>query len=55
MAAELKKNFEVDVTLIPGSGGIFDVHLDGALVFSKLGDDGHFPEPGEVTSVIQKL
>ena len=54
MAAELKKDFDVDATLIPKVGGIFDVHLDGALIFSKLGDDGHFPEPGEVTSIVQK-
>jgi selenoprotein W-related protein len=33
--------------LIKGMGGIFDVRLDGTLVFSKKAV-GRFPEPGEV-------
>ena len=33
--------------LIPGSGGIFDVAVDGRTVFSKH-SVGRFPEPGEV-------
>ncbi len=30
-----------------GSGGVFDVELDGKMVFSKH-EEGRFPEPGEV-------
>ncbi len=37
--------------LIRGSGGIFDVRLDGALVFSKRAV-GRFPEPGEVAGLL---
>jgi selenoprotein W-related protein len=33
--------------LIKGSGGAFEVHRDGELVFSKK-KTGRFPEPGEV-------
>jgi len=53
LAAELKEAFEVDAKLIPGSGGVFDVLVDGALLYSKLGGDHHFPEPGEVVSRIR--
>jgi len=54
LAAELKEEFQTDAQLIPGSGGIFDVQVDGALLYSKLGGDDHFPEPGEVVSRIRK-
>ena len=36
-----------DVELVRGSGGVFDVHLDDKLVFSKHAE-GRFPEKGEV-------
>ena len=34
-----------------GSGGIFEVVLDGATLFSKH-ETGRFPEPGEVLDLI---
>jgi selenoprotein W-related protein len=37
--------------LIPGSGGVFDVTVDGKLVFSKQ-RTGRFPEAGEVEKLI---
>jgi len=33
--------------LTPSSGGVFEVTVDGKLVFSKK-ELGRFPEPGEV-------
>jgi selenoprotein W-related protein len=42
----------VKSTLIAGSGGIFDVKLDGALIYSKA-ETGRFPEAGEVTAILQ--
>ena len=47
LAAEIKQAHGVDAALIPGSGGVFDVVLDGQLIFSKK-QLGRFPEPGEV-------
>ena len=47
MAAEIKQSRGVDATLVPGSGGVFDVVLDGELIFSKK-QLGRFPEPGEL-------
>jgi selenoprotein W-related protein len=38
--------------MIPGSGGVFDVEVDGALVYSKK-QTGRFPDPGEVTGLLK--
>lgn len=39
--------------MIKGKNGIFDVHLDGELVYSKY-QTFRFPEPGEVEAEIRK-
>jgi len=44
-------SFGVDSTLIPGSGGVFDVVVDGRKVFSK-GETGRFSDPGEITKLL---
>ena len=43
--------FGVDSRLTKGSGGVFDVVVDGKLVFSKR-DTGRFPDPGEVAGLL---
>ena len=46
--AEIRKHrAAVETQLIKGSGGQFDVVLDGALIFSKK-QAGRFPEPQEI-------
>ncbi len=40
--------------LVPGSGGIFDVKLDGKLIFSKH-ETGRFPEDKEVLDALGRL
>ena len=40
--------------LISGSGGIFDVHADGKLIFSKK-VAGRFPEDEEITARLAQL
>lgn len=52
MAAELEQSLGITSKLIKGSGGIFDVVVDGARVFSKH-ESGRFPTPGEVTDLIR--
>jgi len=52
LAAELRDQFDVEAELIESSGGIFDVRVDGKLIFSKSEVD-RFPAPGEVASLIQ--
>jgi len=53
LAAELKKHLGIESTLIPGSGGVFDVSADGKVVFSKK-SVGRFPGPGEILGVLKK-
>jgi selT/selW/selH-like putative selenoprotein len=43
LAAKLEARFATQATLIEGSGGIFDVTQDGALVYSKHAT-GKFPD-----------
>ncbi|MBK9119547.1 MAG: Rdx family protein [Phycisphaerales bacterium] len=52
MAAELKDVYGVDAELIAGAGGIFDVRVNGKLVFSKH-EVGRFPEHAEVLDAVQ--
>jgi selenoprotein W-related protein len=51
LAAELKRRLDLDATLIPGSGGVFEVTVDGKLVFSKK-KAGRFPEEGEIIRLL---
>jgi selenoprotein W-related protein len=54
VAAELKEAFaDIEVRLIPSSGGVFEVQLDGSLVFSKKASRRH-AEPGEVVGLIRE-
>jgi selT/selW/selH-like putative selenoprotein len=39
--------------LIKGSGGVFEITLDGAPVFSKKREH-RFPEPGEVARLLME-
>ncbi len=54
MAAELREGLGVKGKLIKGSGGVFDVTVDGTLVYSKS-ETGRFPDPGEVLAAVQAL
>jgi selT/selW/selH-like putative selenoprotein len=52
MGDELKKNLDAEIELIAGSNGIFDISLDGEMIFSKF-KKGRFPEPDEVVALIK--
>ena len=41
------------VELVPGTGGVFDVHLDGELVFTKS-MLGRYPLPDEVLPLLRE-
>jgi len=53
MGDELKKNLGADIELVAGSNGIFDITVDGKMIFSKL-EQGRFPQADEVIKLIQK-
>jgi len=42
------------LVLIPGDKGIFDVKINGTLIYSKHAT-GRFPEPGEITADISTI
>jgi selT/selW/selH-like putative selenoprotein len=51
----LKRAFpDAEVRLIESSGGLFEVAVDGELVFSKKATRRH-AEPGEVLKAIERL
>ncbi len=55
MAQEVLTTFETElgaVALMPGTGGIFEVRLDGATIFSRE-DHGRFPESKELKQLIR--
>jgi len=41
------------VEVVPGAGGIFDVHVDGDLVFTKK-MIGRYPKPDDVLPLIRE-
>ncbi|HEV7394825.1 MAG TPA: Rdx family protein [Burkholderiales bacterium] len=54
LAAEISEQFGIQAELIRGSGGIFDVTADGALIYSKH-RTGLFPENAEVLQALRTL
>ena len=50
--AELQEGLGEKARLIEGRGGIFDVKVDGKLVYSKH-QTGRFPDSGEVLKLIK--
>lgn len=51
MAAEIKQQKGIDATLVRGSGGEFEITLDGRLIFSKR-EQGRFPDFDEVLALL---
>jgi len=51
LAAEIKKQRGIDAVLRKGSGGVFEVVMDGRMLFSKK-QQGRFPDHEEVLSQI---
>lgn len=50
---EIKEGFaDANVEIIEGSGGVFEVTVDGSLIYSKK-ETGQFPEKGKVISLMQ--
>ena len=47
LAAELQESFGIQATLQKGHSGVFDVLLDGGVVFSKYAEGRH-ADAGEI-------
>lgn len=52
MSAEISATSGVVPELIGGGGGVFDVNVDGTLIFSKF-EVHRFPEPGEIGAMLK--
>lgn len=50
----MKDKFNADVELIGGSGGVYEVVVDGKTIFSKA-SAGRFPEDTEILEAIRAL
>jgi len=53
LAAKLKKNFDIDASLIEGAGGVFDVKLNDELVYCKH-ETGKFPDEEELIAALRQ-
>lgn len=57
MTQELLTTFEYDITrvsLVPGTGGVFEVRLNGDVLFSRK-EKGRFPESKELKQLIRDV
>jgi selenoprotein W-related protein len=54
LAATIKGETGVESELVCGGGGIFDVVVDGDMIFSKH-EVGRFPESDEIVEKIQNI
>jgi selenoprotein W-related protein len=57
LAQELLTTFDADlktVSLMPGTGGVFEVRLNGAVLFSRK-TEGRFPESKELKQLIRDV
>lgn len=55
LAQELLVTFETDIQqvgLVPSTGGIFQVSLNGVIIFDRK-TEGHFPEAKEIKQLIR--
>jgi selenoprotein W-related protein len=55
VAQELLSSFEAElgeVALVPGPSGVFEVRLDGAVLFSRA-EHGRFPEAKELKQLVR--
>lgn len=53
MAAEIKDQFGYESELVKSQGGVFEIELNGKLLFSKA-SLGRFPDDGEVKNLVKK-
>lgn len=53
MGDELKKNLGADIELVAGSNGVFDISMDGTMIFSKF-EKKRFPQPDEIIELIRQ-
>jgi len=53
-AVSSKFGNKVDIELVPSSGGVFEVSLDGKLLYSKQ-KTGRFPDQKEIDGIMSAM
>lgn len=57
MAQELLSTFSLElgsVTLVPGTGGVFEISIDGKLMWERKRDDG-FPDVKSLKKIVRDV
>jgi selT/selW/selH-like putative selenoprotein len=54
--AELRTHYpDLNIKLVEGGGGIFDIKCNGKLIYSKQNIEGRrFPNEGEITKLLKQ-
>ncbi|MBZ0267903.1 Rdx family protein [bacterium] len=55
LAEELQREFDTKPELIASSGGVFEVTVDGTLVYSKKKTGRHIRDNREVVDLIREM
>ena len=50
---ELKKNLGAEIELVAGSNGVFDISLDGNMIYSKF-EEGRFPQTEDILARVKE-
>ena len=54
MRSSLDSKFGILAEMIPTSGGVFEITVNGSLIFSK-NQLGRFPNDGEIVQLIREM
>ena len=49
----MKKNLGAEIELVAGSNGVFDISLDGNMIYSKF-EEGRFPHTGDILARVKE-
>jgi selT/selW/selH-like putative selenoprotein len=52
VAAEIKRDLGIEAALVRGPTGVFDVAVDGKVIFSRH-ETGRFPHDGEIVQALR--
>jgi len=55
LAAAIKDSLGITVKLIEGGGGIFEVSVDGQVIFNKINEGNKFPDNDDIVGRIKAL
>ncbi len=53
MGEELQKQLGAEIELVAGSNGVYDVAVDGKMIFSKF-EQGRFPQIDEIIRLVRE-